>query len=224
METDNTINENSSRQIRNMDEDRMKRAAEQVIDLFNLFVLTSISMLASDLKTDIDTLIRVYLGKEPISDALAKQIMYLWALKLGKVHYPAPKPTLEMPVESTVFDAVYNLVGKKKSYKTANIKDVLPEIIEDVNYDGALHRVTPEINYILNVSFKGNLSMQVEKGISSGTTSQVPEFRRFELEIIEQKEYQYILIYGRGTIIYSIGNLPLEKIIAVLKKEKKWET
>jgi hypothetical protein len=206
-----------------MDEERLKRGGEQLDDLFKLYVLPSISKLASDLKTNVDTLIRVYARKEPISDALAKQLMYLWALKLGKVQVPVPKPVLERPMEGSVFDAVYKLVGKTESYKVSNIKDVLTEIVDDADYDGALHRVIPEIRYHLNVHFKGRLSMQEETGISSGTTSQVPEFRRLELEIIDKNEQQYVLIYGRGMIINSIGNLPVDKIIAVLKKEGKWE-
>ena len=74
-----------------------ERAYEWMDDLYDFYVLPSISALAWDLRISIDTLIAVHARKEPISDALAKKLMYLWAVKLGKIYFPAPKPVFEIP-------------------------------------------------------------------------------------------------------------------------------
>ena len=178
--------------------------------------------LKTKLGVSAEDFLQILADVQEITPPLTRIIDHLWSIEFGTVYHPEPQKP-ELPIESTLYDAIFNLAGKKETYKISNIKDILNILIEDINYDGALHRVTPEIKYILNVFFKGHLSMEEGRGISSGTTSEVPEFRKFELEILEDKEHQYIFIYGRGTLINSIGDLPVEKIIAVLRKEGKWE-
>jgi hypothetical protein len=148
---------------------------------------------------------------------------YYEIIHSGKFYVPAPKPVLK-PVESSIHDAVYKMVGKKDTYKVINIKDVQPELIEERNYDGALYRVLPGVNGILHTFFKKHLNPEEQKGVSSGTTSKVPKFRKFELEIFdEHNELQYFLIYGRGKLIDSSASLESERFIAVLKNEAAWE-
>lgn len=205
-----------------MDEERLQRAYRYLDDLFKIYVLPSISKLASDLNIGIDTLIRVFAHKEDISDDLASKLMYLWAIKLGSAYVPGPKAELE-PIECSIFDSVYQFVSKNKSYKTSNIKDILPQKIEDSQYDGALKRVMPAINEILYIFFKKNFQIEETKELSSGITTVCPEFRKFEIEILDDGIMQYFLIYGKGILIDSSESLPVEKIVAILKNEGYWE-
>lgn len=184
--------------------------------------LAELYKLAADLKIGSEDLLRILADVQGIDPDLGRRIDYLWQIRFGRVSVKVPKPELKPP-ESSIFDAIYKLVGKKETYKVANVKDVLTELIEDVNYDGALHRVIPRINEILHAFFKGHLNLEEEQGISSGTTSEVPEFRKFELEILHENEPQYVFIYGKGVIINLIGDLPAEKLVKVLKDEGKWE-
>lgn len=138
--------------------------------------------------------------------------------------FPAPRSILDEPIECSIHDIVFKFVGKNnKSYKTSNIKDVLPRKIDDFHYDKALPIVMPEINDILHQFFKGNFEIEEDQGLSSGITTKCPEYRKFEMEILDDQGMQYFLIYGKGTLIESDSSLPYEKIVTALRNKGYWE-
>lgn len=163
---------------------------------------------------------------EPISLEIAKKLRFLWIIEFGTSYFPGPKSAIDEPLECSIFVIIYQFVGKnKKSYKISNAKDVMPKKIEDIQYDGALKRVMPQINDILYIFFKKNLKIEQTKEISSGITTVCPKNRRFELEIIDEDNVvDYFLIYGNGLLIDSSESLHYEKIITVLKNEGAWES
>jgi len=206
----------------NLNKEQLQEAQQRFKDLLNFYIVLALEKFAQDLRITFERLLKIIEDKEPIDSNIAKKLRYLWQIKLGTVYVPAPKPELK-PLECSIFDIVFELVGKGKIYKVANIKDVLPQIINDVHYDGALLRVTPDINNILFYFFKENFEFEKTKGISSGITTVCPEYRKFELELFDNQELQYFLIYGKGILIDSTDSLQSENIISVLKREGKWE-
>lgn len=126
-------------------------------------------------------------------------------------------------------DDFYNRkYGYIDPYKSLNQRDVLTKLIADEEYDGALIRVRAKVNEILNVFFGKNMDVEnnPDKSLPS-TTSKCPEYRRYELELIDhdylEGDTQYKLIYYKGIIQDSTGDLPKDKVVKVLREEGKWE-
>jgi hypothetical protein len=165
-------------------------------------------------------------GLQGIDPALGERIDFLW-----QIHFPAPKPMLvpeiETIPESTVFSYEDKLVGKKDPYMDPIYWDILTKYVSEENYDGALARVHDRINPELEVHFGGYLSVYPAERISVGTLydAEIPKNRVFELHIIdrETKEPRYALKYSKGEVQILYGNLPVYKIVAILKAEGLWE-
>jgi hypothetical protein len=203
---------------------RQEEIKNKFLDLYEKFEPKGLLGLKNKLGITAEDYLNILADIQGIPPNVARRIDYLWEIEFGTVYVPAPMSILDELTEYSIFDAIYKFVAKGESYKTFNSKDVQPTKIEDNDYNGALPRVLPEINNILHKFFKGNFEIEETTGISSGITTQSPEFRKFELEILENtNEIQYFLIYGKGLVIDSIGALPLEKIITVLKREGSWE-
>lgn len=164
-------------------------------------------------------------NRESISPNIANKLRFIWQIVYGTCYFPGHKSSIDELLECSIFVDVYRFVGKNnKSYKSSNIKDVLPEKIEDVQYDDALKRVMPKINEIIYIFFKKNLKIEQIKEIIPGITPVCPKYRKFELEIInEDNVVDYFLIYSRGVLIDCTEGFPFEKIVAVLKNEQSWE-
>ncbi len=126
-------------------------------------------------------------------------------------------------ITCSVYKYMDELVGEKDPYRLPNHKDVFP--YEEYDYDGALTRVRDDINRILENFFNGKLSIVPSDSISEGTSSECPESRRYELEILDKETNAllYGLIYQSGRIRTIIGNLPIAAISSVLKNEGAWE-
>jgi hypothetical protein len=201
--------------------DLLYEAQHQLVDLNSKI---EIGKLAQELKTTPDRLQDFLQNKELIPEDIAIRLRYLWALRLGTSYHPALASVLDEPDECSIYAMVFKIVGKnEKQYKTAHIKDVLTRKIDNKDYDWALSIVMPQINPILQNSFKGNLEIEEDKGLSYGITSVCPQFRRFELEILRDDGMQYSLIYSRGILKEADAGLPSQKIITVLKNEGFWE-
>lgn len=162
-------------------------------------------------------------NREMISPEIAQKLRFFWQIEFGTSFVPAPQSILDEPVECSIFDNIYRFIGNNKKYKISNIKDVLPRKIEDIHYDGALKRVIPDINEDLYIFFSKNLEIEETQELSSGITADCPEFRKFELEILEDDVMQYYFIYGKGKIIDSSESLHYQKIAAILRNEGSWE-
>ena len=163
-------------------------------------------------------------NRESISLDVAIKLRFLWAIEFGTSYIPGPRSIIDEQLESSVYDSVYKFIGEnEKEYKITNIKDVLPHKIEDIDYDGALQRVIPEINKILHIFYKKSLKAELSRELSSGTTTVVPKFRTFEIEILEDRVMQYYFIYGKGKIIDSSESLHYKEIADILKNDGAWE-
>ncbi len=125
--------------------------------------------------------------------------------------------------ECTVFRFMDSLVGRKDSYRLPNQVDVFPSLVK--KDDGALKRVHTPINRVIEPFFKGKLKIEEAAYMSEGTTSDCPESRRYELEILDTDTdaILYGLIYQEGKILSVIGNLPVDRIVPILRAEGAWE-
>lgn len=163
---------------------------------------------------------------EPISLDIASKLRFIWQIVYGTSYYPGHKSSIDELLECSIFVDVYRFVGKNnKSYKVSNAKDVLPNKIEDGQYDNALKRVMPKINEIIYIFFNKNLKIEQINEINPEITPVCPKYRKFDLEIInEVNVVDYFLIYSRGVLIDCTEGFPFEKIVAVLKNEQSWES
>lgn len=186
--------------------------------------LAELYKLSSDLTINSEDLLRILADVQGISPELGKRIDYLWQIRFGKVYYPAPKP--EIP-ESTAFSYHDHLVGKKDPYIDPVHVDLLTEWVDEENYDGALTRVHDRINSALEVHFGGHLSIDPAEKMSVDPRygDEIPKTRIYELHIIDRytNEARYGLKYFNGELQVHFGNLPFDKIVAILKEEGFWE-
>jgi hypothetical protein len=131
-----------------------------------------------------------------------------------------------MPHDCSVFMYIDEIVGKKDPYKLPSQKDVYTKLVEDSDYDGALARVRGDINRVLENLYKnGNLRIVPSDNISISSTSECPEDRKYELEIIDTdtNAVQYSLTYYNGSLHDVYGNLPVDSIVSILRREGAWE-
>lgn len=126
-------------------------------------------------------------------------------------------------ITCSAFRYMEGLVGRKSTYRLPNHKDIFP--YEESNYDGALTRVRSDINRVIEIFFKGELSIEEADYISEGTTSECPESRRYEFEIlnVETDVLLYGLTYQEGKILNVFGNVPADAIASILRREGAWE-
>ena len=122
---------------------------------------------------------------------------------------------IKMPC--SIFTYYDQFIGNKEKYIVIH-KDIFPSVIKE-EYDNALTIVRNDINIILlREFFKENFRMEPAISISTGTISQCPENRRYELEIWDRNKEQILhgFIYQKGKVIKTIGNI--DKIISVWKE------
>lgn len=179
--------------------------------------------LSNDVKIELESLVRILAGLQGITPAQRKRIRYLSAIKLGKVHFPGPKPGIP---ESSAFFYLDSLYGKKDPYLDPVYWDKLTYFVTEEEYDGALTRVRNKINKVLDGWYK---TLHVEPAdyisVATLTEHEIPEKRVFELNVIDRETGapQYALSYFAGEVQIFYGNLPLDKIVAILKMEGAWE-
>lgn len=204
-------------------------------DLAERYALAGLFLLATDLRLDADSLLRIMSGSQGISPELGKRINYLWQIIFGTVYYPAPKPVLDMEIEletiekSSAFYYKDTMVGKKDEYKDPIFWDILTEHISEEEYkkNNALARVRNKIIPVLDKFYK-NLYVRPTENISVATLfgSERRENRTFELHIIDRNTgaVQYGLSYSQGDLQVSDGNLPADEIVYILGTEGDyWE-
>jgi hypothetical protein len=118
------------------------------------------------------------------------------------------------------------LVGKREPLYQTNVnhKDVLPVLTSRRDYDGALARVLPRINALLQPFLSKDTSI-VPGGLTDALTTRCPEFRRYELEVYDNdtKEVSTALTYWKGRLHTVHGRLPAQAIAEALRQEGQWE-
>lgn len=198
-------------------------------DLSGRYAYEALLRLASDLKIDAESLLRIMAGLQGITPALGKRIDYLWQIKFGKVTVEVPKPALEIEAipQSSAYYYLDSLFGRRYLYLDPVYWDLLTEYVSEEEYDGALTRVRNKINAEIDVFFEGELSVVPTEKISVATLqgAEIPQTRVFEFNIIDRdtKEPRYALKYYNGDVQIYYGNLPVDKIVAILRKEGAWE-
>jgi hypothetical protein len=202
---------------------KQKRKKSKLKDLAERYTLAALYLLATDLRLDPEGLLRILGGLQGIDQQLAKRIDYLWQIKFGKVEIEVPRPRIP---ESSVFFYFESMYGEKDPYRDPVYWDKLTYYVSEEEYDGALTRVRPKINKVLDEFFK-TLHVIPADYISIGTPlydKEIPEARIFEFNIVDRNGVpQYALVYSKGEVQLTYGNVPVDKIVAILKEEGAWE-
>ncbi|HEY9245287.1 MAG TPA: hypothetical protein VIO11_00420 [Candidatus Methanoperedens sp.] len=203
-------------------------------DLAEGYAYAGLYLLASDLRLDTESLLRIIGGVQGITPELGRRIDYLWQIKFGTVYYPAPKSVLDMDIDietiekSSAFYYKDTMVGKKDEYLDPIFWDILTEQISEEEYkkNNALARVRNKIIPLLDAFFE-NLYVRPSENISVATLfgSERRKNRTFELHIIDRytKVVRYALSYSQGDIQVSEGNLEADKIVYIVRTEGDWE-
>jgi hypothetical protein len=210
---------------------KQEQDQSKLTDLVQKYTLAALYLLASDLKLDTQSLLRIAGGVEGIPPALAKRIDNLWIIKFGTVYHPAPKSVLEKEIEtiekSSAFYYRDMLYGTTDPYLDLIFWDILPDYTSEEQYDKApLTRVRNKIIPVID-DFYENLYVRPAEHISVSPLYG-PERRKnrtFELHLINRKskEVQYALSYSQGELQIADGNIPADKIIPFIKSEGFWQ-
>ncbi len=182
-------------------EDKLKKLAEKPLE--------ELYMQASELEISAEDLLRILAGVQGISPELGKRIDELYNKKFPVP--PPPKP-VEIPPptikECSVFMYIDYMVGKKDKYFSPNHRDVLTEDISKSEYDGALTRVRPKINDIINRFFKNTLQISKGEGLSDDVVK-CPKHRTYEFSIVDFRDDEpyYQFQYRQGRIIFASRGL-----------------
>ncbi len=192
--------------------------------------IIKILKLAEDLKIDGESFLRIHAGLQSISPEQRNRIRYLYAKELGKVSIKAPKPFLEPEIKRcTTFTYLTGLEHENTLYFAINHRYVLPDFVEYGDYDRAIDTVRNFLDSWAETFFrKKDKSMQLvkasEPSMSTHFGNDCPDAKRYEFELIdnETEEIRYKLIYSKGKIVQSTGNLPLDESVSILKKTG-WE-
>ncbi len=128
------------------------------------------------------------------------------------------------------FEYIDGLEDHGTVYFALNHKDFLPAYVGYDQYDHAMDAVRDFINdFIRNFFRSKDKSMGLVEARSSSMDTrygdECPDSRRYEFELIdiETESLRYGLVYSKGMIVSSKGNLPLLRIVAVLKSIGAWE-
>jgi hypothetical protein len=219
---------------------KQEQDQSKLTDLGVKYTLAALYLLASDLRLDTESLLRIIGRVQGIAPALAKRIHNLWIQKFGTSYYPAPKSCLETPEpvlvpeieietieKGSAFYYKDKLYGTNDPYIDVVFWDILPNFLNEEQYDKApLTRVRNKIIPIID-DFYQNLYVRPSENISVSPLFG-PERRKnrtFELHLInrETKEVQYALSYSNGELQVSDGNIPAERIIPFIRAEGFWE-
>lgn len=186
-------------------------------------------------------LLRILAGDQGIDPKLGKRIDYQWAIDFGTVKAKAPKPFLNLYIKvpeppeikikmCTTFTRLSGLEDKNTLYEAPNYRDVLPTFVTYENYDNAMDPICVYLDdWAVKFFRKKDKSMRLVKvpkmSMSTHYAGDCPESRRFEYDFfdIESGKPRYFLIYTKGKIVKSQGNLPISEIVSLLKKIGAWE-
>lgn len=176
----------------------VNRDKELIQKIKDLAPYEALFKLASDLKIDIESLMKILAGIQGIDIELGRRIEYLWQIRKGKVHVPVPKAELvpekkfePIPIEPEEFETIKGCSyfstadEKEEEYRDGlistkgsvtfvmNHRDILTEFVSVEDYDGALKVVLKEIDKIF-LKFinerNGNFGLgDFAKALSSGT-------------------------------------------------------
>ncbi len=115
-------------------------------------------------------------------------------------------------------------------YFALNHKDILPTYVGYAGYDHAMDSVREYINPFMRRFFmsKNDAMGLVEASSLSMDTrygEECPAARRYEFELvdIETESLRYGLVYSKGRVVFSKGNLPIDRIVPLLKSIGAWE-
>jgi hypothetical protein len=204
--------------------------------------LAELYKLASDLKISSEDLLRTLADVQGISPELGRMVDYLWQIRFGKVMVKVPPAELIPPEiivpeppkieikKCTTFTRLSGLEDKNTLYEAGNYRDVQTHFVAYEDYDGAMDPVCAYIdNWVVKSFRKKDKSMSLVKvpkvSMSTHYGSECPESRRFEYELfeVETGKPRYFLIYTKGKVVKSEGNLPLSEIVSLLKKIGSWK-
>lgn len=200
--------------------ERQKGKQEKINDLVKRYTYAALYLLASDLRLDPQSLLRIIGGVEGITPALAKRIDNLWIQKFGTSYYPAPKSILEMEIEiiekSSAFYYRDMLYGDKDPYIDVVFWDILPDYISEEQYDKApLTRVRNKIIPVID-DFYEHLYV-----IPANYISVSPLFgyerrknRTFEVHMIigKQKQSNMLCLIPKGSFKFLMVIFPQKEL------------
>lgn len=158
-------------------------------------------------------------------------------MKVSAIREPFLKPEIIVPEppkvdikKCTTITRLSGLEEKNTIYEAVNSRDVHTDLVEYKNYDHAIDTIATWLEeWTVKFFRKKDKAMRLVKAtelsISTHYDTDCPKSRRFEFELIdiETGELRYGLIYTKGQITWSLGNLPLSEIIYVLKRIGVWQ-
>jgi hypothetical protein len=208
---------------------RHEQRGKKLKDLYEKFTYEALLTLASENKTDAESIRMIMAGFQGIPPELGERIDYLWIKNFGKVTVEVPKPVLneiETIQESSAFYYLDSIFIDRDPFKDTVYWDLLTESVTEEEYEEALTRVRNKINKVLGVFFKG-LSIVPTENISVAKLqgTEIPQSRVFELNIFDRytKKLLYALRYCNGDVQICYGWLPFDKIVSILREEGAWE-
>jgi hypothetical protein len=204
---------------------KLKEVYQKVQPESLLYFIAKLGISAEDL-------LRILAGVQGITPELGRKIDLQWIIEFGTAKVPeiaVPEPPVEIK-KCTAFTFLSGLEHGDILYLAINYREVLPFFEETETYDP---RSLDEIRNFLDdwattfVRRKDKamkLVTALKPSISTHFGHECPESRVFEFELfdIETEGTKYKLVYSKGKIVKSIGNLPTQ-IVSLLKKIGKWE-
>jgi hypothetical protein len=119
---------------------KQEQKKRKLKDLAQRYTMAALYLLASDLRLDHESLLRILGGVQGINPPLGKRIDHLWQIKFGKVEVEVPKPAISEPTleeieKSSAFYYRDGLKGIEKTYKEVVHWDILTEYVSESEYD-----------------------------------------------------------------------------------------
>lgn len=219
--------------------ERHEESKNRLKNLYERYTYAALYLLATDLRLDTESLLRIIGGLQGMSQELRKRINLLWVIKFGTTYFPAPRPVLEPEMETMEKGSAFfyrdPLYGEKDPYKDLVLWDILPNFISEQDYNNALTRVRNKIIPLMDEFYK-TLHVEPTENISVATLygPERREHRTFELHLIDREtdrntdivtyKVKYALAYSQGEMQVCDGNLPVESILNILRAEGDWQS
>jgi len=160
---------------------------------------------------------------EYISEPIARDII---SEEYDKIIYPE----IEKVKKCSGFEYVDGLEDRGTVYFAVNHKDFLPAYIDYSEYDHAMDAVRDYINEFMRTFFRSkDKSMGLVEASSPSMDTrygeECPDSRIYEFELvdIDSDQLKYGLVYSKGRVVFSKGNLPIDRIVLLLKSIGAWE-
>ncbi len=198
-------------------------------DLYKFYIKPGENKFAKDLGISREVLLKILRKEETINLEIARRLRYLWQIRLGTAKVEVPKPFLPVIKKCRVYTYLSGLEHGDIVYLAINHLDILPDCGESDAYD---HSMDPIRDYIddwaTNHVRRKDKAMRLVKALEPSKSThyghECPESRRYIFELMDEKEgMRYKLVYSKGKVIHSIGDIPLQEIVSLLKKVGKWE-